>query len=109
MAYTGRGTFFRLLQVYEREGISLVEVYKRVGKFLCPSANRPKSANRRIYGCEKKRFVLFCFLFHILKTPHLQELKERERSKVCASGIICQWTVYERGTDLLYQKWQIKG
>ena len=27
----GRGTFFRL-QVYEREGISLVEVYKPVGK-----------------------------------------------------------------------------
>ena len=111
MAYTGRGTFFRLLQVYEREGISLVEVYKRVGKFVFPSANRPKSANRRIYGCEKKRFVLFCFLFHILKTPHLQELKEREsvQKYVCASGIICQWTVYERGTDLFYQKWQIKG
>ena len=36
MAYTGRlrpggDTFFRL-QVYERAGISLVEVYKRVGK-----------------------------------------------------------------------------
>ena len=31
MAYTGRGIFFRL-QVYDREIISLVEVYERVGK-----------------------------------------------------------------------------
>ena len=31
MAYTGRGIFFRL-QVYDRERISLVEVYERVGK-----------------------------------------------------------------------------
>ena len=30
-----RGTFFRLL-VYERVGISLVEVYKRVGKSVIP-------------------------------------------------------------------------
>ena len=66
MAYTGRGTFFRLLQVYEREGISLIEVYKRVGKFVFPSVNRPKRANRRIYGCEKK-CVLCCSLFQILK------------------------------------------
>jgi len=38
MAYKGvgppkRATFFRL-QVYERVGISLVEVYKRVGQFV---------------------------------------------------------------------------
>ena len=31
MAYTGRGTFWRL-QVYRKVGISQVEVYERVGK-----------------------------------------------------------------------------
>ena len=31
MAYTGRGIFFRL-KVYDRERISLVKVYERVGK-----------------------------------------------------------------------------
>ena len=31
LAYTGRGTFFRL-QVYKKVGISQVEVYNRVGK-----------------------------------------------------------------------------
>jgi len=36
MAYTGR------LQAYEREGISLVEVYKRVGKSV-------------VWGCERDR------------------------------------------------------
>ena len=64
MAYTGRGTFFRL-QVYEREGISLVEVYKRVEKFVFPSVNRPKRADRRTYGCERK-CVLFCFVFFFI-------------------------------------------
>ena len=45
MAYTGRlrpkGVFFFGLQVYERVGISLVEVYKRVEKsfiWLCERA-----------------------------------------------------------------------
>ena len=71
MAYTGslrpKGAASFRLQVYERVRISHVEVHKRVGKFAFPSVNRPKSANRRIYGCEKK-CALFCFLFHILKT-----------------------------------------
>ena len=47
MAYSGRlrpkrGIFFSL-QVYEREGISLVEVYKRVGKsviWVCKRAQK---------------------------------------------------------------------
>ena len=35
-----RGIFFRL-QVYDRVGISLVEVYKRVGKFwVCERAQK---------------------------------------------------------------------
>ena len=94
-----RGIFFRP-QVYERGGISLVEVYKKEGKFVFPSVNRAKRADRRIYGCEKKCFVLFCFLFHILKTPHLQQLKDREsvQKYLCAVCIIFQWKVCERRT-----------
>ena len=52
MAYTGRlrpkwGTFFRL-QVYERVGISLVDVNKRVGKsviWVCERAQRAEQMN----------------------------------------------------------------
>ena len=47
MAYTGRlrlkGVPFFSLQVYEREGVLLVEVYERVGKFgisACESAKK---------------------------------------------------------------------
>ena len=41
-ALPGRGTFFRL-QVYERAGILLADVYKRVGEsviWICKRANR---------------------------------------------------------------------
>ena len=34
------------LLVYERAGILLVEVYKRVGKSVTRSVKRPKRANR---------------------------------------------------------------
>ena len=55
MAYTGklrpnceRGIFSRL-QVYERAGISIVEVHERVEKSVSfRSVKRPKRANRRI-------------------------------------------------------------
>ena len=40
-----RGTFFRL-QVYERKGILLVEVYKRVGNLSFGSVKGPKGPNR---------------------------------------------------------------
>ena len=47
MAYTGRlalkGVPFFRLQVYEKEGVLLVEVYERVGKFgisVCESAQK---------------------------------------------------------------------
>ena len=67
MAYTGslrpKGVTSFRFQVYERVRISHVEVHKRVGKFAFPSVNRPKSANRRIYGCEKS---VFCFLFFFI-------------------------------------------
>ena len=52
MAYTGRlrperGTFSRL-QVYERVGILLVEVYEMVGKFVIWVSERAQMANRLI-------------------------------------------------------------
>ena len=40
-----RGTFFRL-QVYERVGILLVEVYKRVGNLSFGSVKGPKGPKR---------------------------------------------------------------
>ena len=40
-----RGTLFRL-QVYESVGISLVEVYKRVGNLSLKSVKGPKRTNR---------------------------------------------------------------
>ena len=50
MAYTGRlrlkgGTFFRL-HVYERVGILLVKVYKRVGKSVIWVCERAQRANK---------------------------------------------------------------
>ena len=41
----GRGTFF-MLQVYEREGISLVEVYKREGRSVIWVCKRAQRTNR---------------------------------------------------------------
>ena len=49
-----RGTFFTL-QVHERVGISLVDVYETVGKSF-HSVIRPKRASRcAFYGCEMLR------------------------------------------------------
>lgn len=45
-----RGTFVRL-QIYERVGVSLVEVYERACKEICPallSVKGPVKSNRRI-------------------------------------------------------------
>ena len=42
-----RGTFFSF-QVYEREGISLVEVCERLGKSVIVVCKRSKRANRCI-------------------------------------------------------------
>ena len=72
MTYTGRtrqkGYF---LGVYERVGISLVEVYKRVRELSFRSVKRSKGANR-IYGCKKCRenFLVLGFT-HIVKIVHL--------------------------------------
>ena len=53
-----RDIFFRL-QVYERVGISLVEVYKRVGKSVTVGL-----IDEEFCGCEKvKKVFWFCDLF----------------------------------------------
>ena len=90
MAYTGKlrpncekGTFSRV-QVYERVGISIVEVYERVEKSVSfRSVKRPKRANRRILWLWKSRdnFLVFWFV-HSLKTVHLQQLKVMQSSKL---------------------------
>ena len=49
-----RFTFFRI-QIYERVAISLVELYKWVGKLVisvCHGKNATERANRAIYGRE---------------------------------------------------------
>ena len=46
-----RGTFLRIW-VYEGVGISLVEVYERVGKSVIPVCKRPKRVNDAFYRCE---------------------------------------------------------
>ena len=56
----GRGTFFRL-QVCERVGISLVEVYKREGRsviWVCKRAQKDKQVNFIIYKVSKTFY--FC-------------------------------------------------
>ena len=75
-----------MLPVYQRVWISVVEVYKRVGKFVFPSVNRPKRLREEFKAVKlsQKNFLVlcFCFVFHILKTLHLQQLKGMERAKV---------------------------
>ena len=62
-----RGIFYRL-QVYERVGISLVEVYKRVGKKICHLGlwKGPKGLTDEFYGFIKSRkrsiFVIDSYL-----------------------------------------------
>ena len=59
MSYTGRlrpkGIPFFRLQVYERVGISLVVVCKRIRKSVISSVKRPKRANRCILWLGKSR------------------------------------------------------
>ena len=90
MAYTGelrpnceRGIFSRL-QVYERVGISILEVHERVEKSVSSrSVKRPKRANRRILWLWKSRddFPVLWFI-HSLKTVHWQQLKVMQSSKL---------------------------
>ena len=60
-----RGTLFRL-KVYEREGILLVDVYKRVGNLSFGSVKAPKGLTDEFYGFKKSRkrsiFVIDSYL-----------------------------------------------
>ena len=59
-AQPGRGTFFRL-QVYEREGILLVEVDKRAGKSVISVCERAQMPNRWILWLYKvEETFYFC-------------------------------------------------
>ena len=68
MAYTGRlrpkGRLFGGLQVYERGGISLVELHEMVGKsVISVFIERPKGLIDAFYGREKVEKTLFCAKF----------------------------------------------
>ena len=56
MTYTGstteRSTIFRL-QVYEMVGISLAEVYERVGSVISVGKKAQKGLTDALHGCEK--------------------------------------------------------
>ena len=71
-----RGTFLGF-QVYERVGISLVEVYEREAKICHFSLEGLKALTDVFCGHEKvKKTSWFCDLFiDILKTMHFQQLK----------------------------------
>ena len=71
-----RGASFGL-QVYERVGISLVEVYEREAKICHFSLEGLKALTDVFCGYEKvKKTSWFCDLFiDILKTMHFQQLK----------------------------------
>ena len=71
-----RGTFLGL-QVCERVGVSLVEIYERVAKICHFSLEGPKALTDVFCGYEKvKKTSWFCDLFiDTLKTMHFQQLK----------------------------------
>ena len=59
-----------------RVGISLVEVYERVGKSVISVCKKVSQKTDAFYGCQKvEEMFLFCNLFIILKTVHLQKLQ----------------------------------
>ena len=67
------GTFFEL-QVNERVGISLVEVYERAEKSVISVAKKAQKSYQIhfMHGCGKRRQNnVFYFLFSYLKTVHL--------------------------------------
>ena len=75
-----RGILFRL-QAYERVGISLAEVYKRVGKsvrWFCERAQ--KRLTDEFYGFIKSRKRSIFVIDSYLKDSALQQLKEMQCS-----------------------------
>ena len=57
-----------MLQVYQRVWISLVEVYKRVGKFVFPSVNRPKRLREEFKAVKlsQKHFLVCVFVLFFI-------------------------------------------
>ena len=47
----------------ERVGITLVEVFEKVGKSVISACKRPKRATEKYYCCEVKKIFCFCDLF----------------------------------------------
>ena len=91
-----RGSFFRL-QVYERVGISPVEVYEMVGKCVTWSVKWPKKATEGSFMSVKSSKTFSGFVQWFIR---LQQLKEMQSFKLrmTEGGNICQWKEYERGT-----------
>ena len=64
-----------MLQVYEREGISLIEVYKRVGKsFISVCKMAPKGSQMRFMSVRSREHPTGLSFIHILKKVHLKQL-----------------------------------
>ena len=66
MAYTGRlrpkGVFFFRLQVYERVGILLFEVYERIVKSVISVYKKsPEEQTDTFYGCETVEKTFRCY------------------------------------------------
>ena len=105
-----RVTFFSL-QVNEMLGISLVEVYECVGKYVISSVKRLKRANRCILRQWKswENVLVLWFIHDMLKTMHLQLLKGMQ------SSILGVWKGYHlsiegiRKGERFCQKPYIKG
>ena len=105
-----RVTFFSL-QVYEMLGISLVEVYECVEKYVTSSVKWLKRANRCILRQWKswENVLVLWFIHDMLKTMHLQLLKGMQ------SSILGVWKGYHlsiegiRKGELFCQKRYIKG
>ena len=82
MAHTGwlrpkRGIFFRL-QVYDRVGILLVEVYARVGKSaeVIMSVKGPKGLTGEFYGFIKSRKRSFFVIDSYLNDSAFQSINQ---------------------------------
>ena len=103
MTYTGSlhlkwGTFFRL-QIYESVGISLVDVYKRVGKCVTSFCKKAQRGSKKHFMALKK--LAKCFgsfdLFISKRQCIFQQLKGMQCSKLgtCSTrGTICQLKVW---------------
>ena len=74
--------FFRL-QVHERVEISLVEVYKRVGKTVISVCQKAQKGQQMHFKTVKVRETYrFCDLFKLKKKVHLLQLQGIQSSTI---------------------------